>query len=51
MTTPSVKDIKTSPSRQPYFYHLESASLSNLGGRAEKFLTAFAEILIAIIAS
>jgi Fe-S oxidoreductase len=45
MTTPSDKDLKASPPRQPYFYHLESASLSELDGRAEKFLAAFAAIL------
>jgi Fe-S oxidoreductase len=45
MTTLSNKDIKTSPPRQPYFYHLESASIAELDGRAEKFLAAFAAIL------
>lgn len=34
-----------SPPPQPYFYHLESSSLSELGNRAEKFLSAFATIL------
>jgi len=45
MTTLSDKDLKTSPPRQPYFYHLESTSLSELDGRADKFLSAFAAIL------
>jgi Fe-S oxidoreductase len=31
--------------RQPYFYHLESAALSQLDNRAEKFLAALAAIL------
>ena len=35
----------TTPSRQPYFYNLETASISELGDRAEKFLAAFSEIL------
>ena len=35
----------TSPSSQPYFYNLETTSISELGNRAEKFLAAFTEIL------
>jgi len=45
MTTSFNKDVKTSTSHQPYFYHLESATLSDFGGRAERFLAAFAAIL------
>ena len=41
MTIPS----NTTPPNQPYFYNLETASISEFGDRAEKFLTAFAEIL------
>ena len=36
MITPSDKDVKTSLPRQPYFYHLESASLSELDGRVRR---------------
>lgn len=45
MTTPSNTTTNASASRQPYFYHLESTSISELDKRAEKFLTAFAAIL------
>jgi Fe-S oxidoreductase len=45
MTTLSTKNVEISPPRQPYFYHLEAASLSELDSRAEKFLKAFAAIL------
>jgi Fe-S oxidoreductase len=41
MTIPS----NTTPPNQPYFYNLETASISGLENRAEKFLAAFAEIL------
>ncbi|MFL7867519.1 MAG: (Fe-S)-binding protein [Anaerolineales bacterium] len=45
MTPPSNTTANASSSRQPYFYHLESASISELDKRAEKFLAAFAAIL------
>jgi Fe-S oxidoreductase len=45
MTTPSDKSINTSPPQQPYFYHLESASITELDNRAEKFLSAMTAIL------
>ena len=45
MTTPSDKAVKASPLQQPYFYNLETTSLSKLDGRAEKFLAAFTAIL------
>jgi Fe-S oxidoreductase len=45
MTNPTDTINKKSPPPQPYFYHLETASLSELDDRAEKFLTAFAAIL------
>jgi len=45
MTILSNKTINISAPRQPYFYHLESASLTELDNRAEKFLSAFAAIL------
>ena len=38
MTTPS-------PTQQPYFYHLESTSITELDNRAEKFLLALTAIL------
>ena len=44
MTSPS-NTIANASSRQPYFYHLESASIPELDKRAEKFLVAFAAIL------
>jgi Fe-S oxidoreductase len=45
MTTPSDKTTDTSPPQQPYFYHLESASITELDNRAEKFLSALTAIL------
>ena len=41
------KSFSTTPNtaQQPYFYHVESSTLPELNNRAEKFLTAFAEIL------
>ena len=35
----------SSPTKQPYFYHIETAKISEMNNRAEKFLAAFAEIL------
>jgi len=45
MTIPPNTTKDTSLPPQPYFYHLESSSLLELGNRAEKFLSAFAAIL------
>ena len=45
MTTPSDQKIANSPPQQPYFYHLESASITELDDRAEKFLSALTAIL------
>jgi len=45
MTIPSEKTMETSPPQQPYFYHLESASITELDDRAEKFLSALTAIL------
>lgn len=45
MTTPFVKNKQPSQPQQPYFYHLEQASLARLEQRAEKFLAAFSAIL------
>jgi Fe-S oxidoreductase len=45
MTSPSNTTANAASSRQPYFYHLESAAISELDKRAEKFLAAFAAIL------
>jgi Fe-S oxidoreductase len=44
MTTNN-KLTNATPTQQPYFYYLESTSLSGLEGRAEKFLKAFSAIL------
>ena len=45
MTIPSEKTMETSPPQQPYFYHLESTSITELDSRAEKFLSALTAIL------
>jgi Fe-S oxidoreductase len=45
MTSPSNTTANSSSSRQPYFYHLELASIPELDNRAEKFLAAFAAIM------
>jgi Fe-S oxidoreductase len=45
MTTQSDKKPQKPTTRQPYFYHLETATLSTLEGRAERFLAAFEVIL------
>lgn len=45
MTTSSNPTPNISPSRQPYFYRLESSSISELDDRAEKFLAALDAIL------
>lgn len=45
MTTPADNTNNAPQTQQPYFYHLESATISELDNRAEKFLAAFAAIL------
>lgn len=45
MTIASKTPKDTSPLRQPYFYHLESPSISDLSNRAEKFLASFTAIM------
>jgi len=41
-----LSSISPHTTQQPYFYHIETSSLPEINNRAEKFLAAFAEILL-----